>query len=256
MRNTCLAGVSPTVDGDPPGGRYDRRVSSPDERRDAIAQAAARARGCGRCPQLAATRTQVVFGSGDPDADLLVVADAPGREEDERGVSLLGRPRRVLDELLRETGIDPAAVWTTTALLCRPPDNRDPAPAELERCRAHLLAQVELVAPRVVCTLGTVATRVVRGVAEPILRVHGRTEVVELAGRRVRVLPVLHPAAALYRPQTLELLRRDLARLPGLLALPVPEQPRPVVVPPAAPLPPVAPDPAAGPPPDGQLGLF
>jgi uracil-DNA glycosylase len=198
----------------------------------------------------------VVFGSGPADADLVLVGEAPGRQEDLAGEPLLGRPRRTLDELLREAGIDPAGVFVTNALLCRPPDNRDPSPAELDRCREHLLRQLELVAPRVVCTLGTLPTRVLRGAPEPVLRVHGRPEVVELGTLAVRLLPLLHPAAALYRPQTLELLRRDLAQLPALLALPRPGPPEPVAVPPPGPLPPAGPDPEGDDPAGAQLGLF
>ncbi len=221
-------------------------MSSPDERRAALEQAAQDARGCVRCPQLAATRTQVVFGTGPVGAALALVAEAPGRQEDLQGTPLAGRASHVLDDLLRDVGIDPAAVFRTSALLCRPPDNRDPTPVELERCRSHLLAQLDLVGPRVVCTLGSVATRVLRGAADPILRVHGRAEVVELDGRRLRVLPLLHPAAALYQRETLEHLRADVARLPALLEL---APPGPVVLPHAASAP-------AGDPVDGQLDLF
>lgn len=160
---------------------------------------------------------------------------------------MLGRPRRVLDELLREAGIDPDGVFRTSVLLCRPPDNRDPTPGELERCRTHLLAQLDPVGPRVICTLGSVATRVLRGVADPILRVRGRTEVVELDGRRLRVLPLLHPAAALYQRETLEQLRADVAQLPALLEL---APPGPVTGQ-DAPTPAPASDPV-----EGQLDLF
>lgn len=255
---TPVCGTSPrrstdTVRRGAPVRGYHRAVSSPDERRGALELAAAEARSCVRCPQLAATRTQVVFGRGPVGAPLVLVGEAPGRQEDLQGAPLLGRARRTLDELLREVGIDPAGVYRTTALLCRPPDNRDPTPAELDRCRTHLLAQLDHVGPRVVCPLGSVATRLLRGAPDPILRVRGRPEVVEILGRHLRLLPLVDPAAALYRRETLEQLRADVALLPALLEL---APPGPVAAPgaPAPPLPPApVPDERPG---DGQLGLF
>jgi len=139
---------------------------------------------------------------------------------------------------------------------CRPPGNRDPHPAEIEACQAYLLRQVELIQPRVICTLGNFATKLLRGDPTGITRLHGRDEVRVIGVRAVRLYPIFHPAAALYTPANVEVLRTDFARLPELLALDPPPQPEraeePVVAveeeqPPvaAAPAPVAVPEPAA-----------
>lgn len=140
---------------------------------------------------------------------------------------------------------------------CRPPGNRDPLPGEIENCRSYMRTQLELIEPRVVCTLGNFATKLLRDDPTGITRVHGQAEVREVLGTRmVRMFPVHHPAAALYTPAMLETLRADFARLPELLALPVPEQRVTDADPPPAPEPvPAEPvvEPAAE---ASQLGLF
>ena len=227
-----------------------RCVTSAADRTEALAAAAREASACVRCAQLAAARTQVVFGTGAADAELMLVGEAPGRAEDEQGVPFAGRAGALLDELLAGIGLDPGAVFVTTALKCRPPGNRDALPGELANCQGWLHRQVELVRPRLVCALGNQATRLLRGGPEPVTRVRGRDEIRVVGGRAVRVLPLLHPAAALYAPPLLDALRADFARIPELLALPEPEQPGPPAVPEK---PPVSPDPPG---PDAQLGLF
>jgi uracil-DNA glycosylase family 4 len=108
---------------------------------------------------------------------------------------------------------------------CRPPGNRDPHPAEIEACEGYLIRQVELIEPRVICTLGNFATKLLRGDPTGITRLHGREEVRLVGGRAVRLYPIFHPAAALYTPANVEVLRQDFARLPELLALAPPPQP-------------------------------
>lgn len=108
---------------------------------------------------------------------------------------------------------------------CRPPGNRDPQPVEIENCQEYLMRQLELIEPRVVCTLGNFATKLLRGDPAGITRVHGTEEVRVLGRRAVRLYPLYHPAAALYTPRMLEVLREDFRRIPELLALPVPPQP-------------------------------
>ena len=209
----------------------------------------AEAAGCVRCAQLAETRTQVVLGAGDPDADLMFVGEAPGRGEDEHGVPLTGRAGTLLDELLESIGLARSQVFVTNCLLCRPPGNRDPLPQEAANCQLWLHAQLEQVRPKLVCPLGNHATRLVRGEPAGITQLHGRPEVRVVGPIAVRLLPLFHPAAALYTRPLLETLRADFARIPELLALPGPDQPRP----PEAPRePPPPPDAGA----DTQLGLF
>ena len=112
---------------------------------------------------------------------------------------------------------------------CRPPGNRDPHPAEIEACQEYLLRQVELIEPRVICTLGNFATKLLRGDPTGITRLHGREEVRAIGRRAVRLYPIFHPAAALYTPANVEVLRADFARLPELLALDLPPQPEPAL---------------------------
>src|SRR5271155_4427835 len=105
------------------------------ERREALKEVFAQARGCTRCAELAATRKTVVFGAGNADADLMFVGEAPGASEDEQGLPFVGRAGRLLDQLLEEIGLERAGVWICNVLKCRPPGNRDPLPAEIENCQ-------------------------------------------------------------------------------------------------------------------------
>jgi uracil-DNA glycosylase family 4 len=199
-------------------------VPTAEQRRAALRGCSDRARACTRCPALVESRTQVVFGTGDPDADLVFVGEAPGREEDRDGAPLVGRAARLLDELLATIGVARTDVFVCTLVRCRPPDNRDPTPVEIESCREWLIGTLEAVAPRVVCPLGNVATKLLRGDPAPITQVHGCAEVHALGPRTVRLYPLFHPASALYHRASVDLLRADVARLPDLLALPLPEQ--------------------------------
>jgi DNA polymerase len=182
--------------------------------------------GCTKC-RLAEGRTQVVFGVGDSNADLMFVGEAPGAREDEQGVPFVGQAGRLLDTLLGEIGLTRGEVFVTNVLRCRPPQNRDPLPSEIDNCQEYLFRSLELIQPRVVCTLGNFATKLLRGDQTGITRLHGREEIRRLGPRTVRLYPIYHPAAALYTPSMLETLRGDFARLPELLALPAPEQPEP-----------------------------
>jgi uracil-DNA glycosylase len=172
--------------------------------------------GCTRCP-LAGGRTQVVFGSGDPDADLMFVGEAPGFHEDKQGVPFVGAAGKLLDQLLAGIGLTRADVYVANVLKCRPPGNRDPLPEEIEACEAHLWRQIELIKPRVVATLGNFATKLLSGRPTGITRVHGQEQETTLGGRRVLLYPLYHPAAALYTPRMLDVLKSDFARLPELL---------------------------------------
>ena len=148
---------------------------------------------CQRCP-LARGRTTVVFGEGAPDADLMIVGEGPGREEDEQGRPFVGRSGKLLDRLLlEELGLPREAVYIANVVKCRPPNNRDPLPAEIEACQPWLDAQVELIAPRVVLTLGNFSTKLLLKTTDGINRTRGR---VYPWGTAVLV-PTFHPAAAL-----------------------------------------------------------
>src|SRR5918994_1785987 len=188
-------------------------MQSAADRREALKAVYEQARGCEKCPQLAATRTTVVFGSGNADADLMFVGEAPGANEDKQGLPFVGQAGRLLDTLLGEIGMSRSEVFVVNTLKCRPPGNRDPLPGEIDACQDYLFRQLELIEPRVVCTLGNFATKLLR--ADPatgITRLHGREEVRRIGPRAGRLYPLYHPAAALYTPSMLDILRPSLAR--------------------------------------------
>jgi uracil-DNA glycosylase len=199
-----------------------------EERREALKAVYQQARGCTKCPQLAATRTTVVFGNGNADADLMFIGEAPGANEDRQGLPFVGQAGKLLDTLLGDIGLARGDVFVANVLQCRPPGNRDPHPAEIEACQAYLLRKIELIEPRVICTLGNFATKLLRGDPKGITRLHGREEVRVIGRRAVRLYPLFHPAAALYTPANVEVLRADFQRIPELLALDPPPQPPPL----------------------------
>lgn len=166
----------------------------------------------------------MVFGSGHANAGLMLVGASPSISEDETGTPFDGAAGRLLDDLLGSIGLSRADVFLTHALKCRPPGNRDADLSEIARCRSYFEAQISLVRPRVVCTLGNFATRAVRG-SGSVAELHGRPEAVELGGCAVYLVPLLHPVAALYTQTMLSTLRSDVAALPELLARPALPQP-------------------------------
>ena len=192
--------------------------------------------GCTKC-RLAEGRTQVVFGSGHPQADLMFVGEAPGFHEDKQGVPFVGQAGKLLDKLLAGIGLTRSDVFVANVLKCRPPGNRDPQPDEIQACEAHLWKQIELIQPKVVATLGNFATKLLSGRQLGITRVHGQEQETTLGGNKVLLYPIYHPAAALYTPRMLEVLESDFRRLPELLGRalePVPE-PEPAFQPPTEP---------------------
>jgi uracil-DNA glycosylase len=172
--------------------------------------------GCTRCP-LAATRTQVVFGSGNPHAELMFVGEAPGFHEDQQGVPFVGQAGKLLERLLNGISLSRADIYVANVLKCRPPGNRDPHPEEIEACESHLFHQIELIQPTLVATLGNFATKLLSGKPTGITRVHGVEQEVTLGGNRVMLYPLFHPAAALYTPSMQKVLEQDFSRIPELL---------------------------------------
>ena len=147
---------------------------------------------------LAATRSTVVFGEGDPAADLLIVGEAPGAEEDRTGRPFVGRSGQLLDRLLaEEVGLDRGGCFIANVVKCRPPENRNPAKDEIAACRPWLEQQVALMTPKVVLTLGNFSSRLLLGTTEGITRLRGRAYEVELGGRIVALVPTFHLAAVL-----------------------------------------------------------
>jgi DNA polymerase len=165
---------------------------------------------CVRCP-LSEGRTNVVFGVGEPDAALMLVGEGPGRDEDLAGEPFVGRSGQLLDRLLRqEIGLERSQVYIANVVKCRPPGNRDPRPDEIASCRPYLEAQLDMVAPAVVVTLGNFATRLLLDTSEGIRRLRGRA----YPFRSGSLIPTYHPAAALRGGggEVLAEMRADLVR--------------------------------------------
>ena len=172
------------------------------ERREALKEVYLQAKGCVRCPELAATRKTVVFGAGNANADLMFVGEAPGASEDEQGVPFVGRAGKLLGTLLGEIGLQRADVFIGNVLQCRPPGNRDPLPIEIENCQEYLFRKIELIQPTVICTLGNFSTKLLRGDPTGITRLHGRDEVRVIGTRAVLkalLLALLEPTELLRR---------------------------------------------------------
>src|SRR3954451_21762201 len=214
-------------------------LPSADQRRAAVAVAEAVAAGteltayaveiagCTRC-RLSEGRTQVVFGAGNPDAELMFVGEAPGFHEAKQGFPFVGQAGKLLDQLLAQIGMARADVYIANVLKCRPPGNRDPQLDEIEACEAHLFKQIELIRPTIVATLGNFATKLLSGRQTGITKVHGQEQPTTIGGREVLLYPLYHPAAALYTPAMLKVLESDFARLPELVGralTPLPPEP-------------------------------
>jgi uracil-DNA glycosylase len=199
-------------------------VSSALERRELLKAVYEEARDCTRCP-LHQSRTTVVFGAGNANADLMFIGEAPGANEDRMGLPFVGQAGKLLDKLLDEIGLQRGDVFIANTLNCRPPDNRDPHPNEIQACHDYLLRQVALIEPIVICTLGNFSTKLLRSDMTGISKLHGHDEVRIVGSRAVRLYPLYHPAAALYTPSMLATLRADFQRIPDLLATGPPEQP-------------------------------
>jgi uracil-DNA glycosylase family 4 len=175
------------------------------------------------CP-LKEVRTKLVFGAGNANADLMFVGEAPGAQEDKQGLPFVGRAGQLLNQLLEEIGIQRSDVFITNVICCRPPGNRDPLPEEIEVCKPYLYKKIELIEPKVICTLGNFATKLLTGQPTGITKVHGRPQEREVAGRVIKLFPIFHPAAALRTDSVKQLLREDFAKLPELLAEPTEEK--------------------------------
>ena len=170
---------------------------------------------CTRCPLAEQGRTQVVFGVGDPAADLMFVGEGPGAEEDRLGEPFVGRSGQLLDKLVgEELGITRASVYIANVVKCRPPENRDPRPDEIAACRGWLERQIELIDPAVIVTLGKFAAQLLLDSKEGITRLRG--SVYPFGGRTL--VPTVHPAYALRGGATpMAQLRADLVRAKGVL---------------------------------------
>jgi len=176
---------------------------------------AARISECKRCP-LGDTRTQLVFGAGNPDAEIMMIGEAPGRLEDLKGEPFVGAAGRLLDELLSSIGLAREDIYIANILKCRPPNNRNPLDYEMEACSDILREQLSIIRPRVVVTLGNYATRFIMQTDKTITALRGTP--VTLG--RFTVLPVFHPAAAIYDASKRSVLSDDFKLIAGLVSIP------------------------------------
>ncbi|MDZ4170079.1 MAG: uracil-DNA glycosylase [Coriobacteriia bacterium] len=168
---------------------------------------------CRRCT-LAQTRTSLVFGSGNPAARVVIIGEAPGRNEDLKGEPFVGAAGKLLDELLAHAGMQRADVFIANVLKCRPPGNRDPLADEIETCTPFLREQIRVIAPDVLVTLGNFATRFILKTDASISQLRGQ---LAHAGR-FSVFPVYHPAAAIYDRTKRDVMFADFAALGELVA--------------------------------------
>ncbi len=167
---------------------------------------------CQRC-RLSSGRTQVVFGTGNPHADIMFVGEAPGFYEDKQGIPFVGAAGKLLNELLESVGLSRSNIYIANVIKCRPPDNRDPLPDEVDTCKPFLFQQIEAIKPKVVCTLGNFAMQTLLGKRIGIMKVRGQVFQVQ----DFFVFPLLHPAAALHQGNLNEPLREDFRKLKAFL---------------------------------------
>ena len=184
-----------------------------------LEQIRAQVQACRKCP-LADGRTQTVFGVGNPQARVLIVGEAPGKNEDLQGEPFVGAAGKYLNELLSYAGLKREDVFIANVLKCRPPGNRDPRPEEIQLCADYLREQTRTIDPEWIVTLGNFATKFILRTDVGITRLHGT---LQQAGR-FKVFPVFHPAAALYDGKKREALTNDFVTLGQLLQAPTEEQ--------------------------------
>jgi DNA polymerase len=168
---------------------------------------------CTRCKLHRLGRTQVVFGVGNPDASLMFVGEGPGADEDVQGVPFVGRAGQLLTKIIEAIGLDRSDVYIANVVKCRPPENRNPEPDEIETCGPFLLRQIDAVAPRVIVALGTFATKTLLATDDPISRLRGRV----FPYRGAQLVPTFHPAFLLRSPDRKRDVWEDMKKVRTLL---------------------------------------
>ncbi len=167
---------------------------------------------CCSC-ELCNTRINFVFGSGNANASILLIGEAPGRNEDLQGKPFVGQAGKLLDDLLEGIGLTRNEVFIANVLKCRPPANRDPALTEINTCKQYLFEQIEIIDPAIICTMGRYSTQLVLNTTEGITKLRGN--IFKINGRLI--LPINHPAAALYAPSRMQILKEDFNRIKSVL---------------------------------------
>ena len=168
---------------------------------------------CTKCP-LHEGRTHTVPGAGDPDADILFIGEAPGQREDEQGLPFVGRSGQLLEELLKTINLTRNDVFIANVIKCRPPNNRNPEPQEIDACNPYITAQIDVLDPLMIVTLGKFGMQMFFPNERSITKIHGK----ERYGTRRVYYPLYHPAYALRQQSAKVELFEDFARIPDLLA--------------------------------------
>jgi DNA polymerase len=163
---------------------------------------------CKKC-SLGETRTNFVFGSGNSCAQIIFIGEAPGKNEDLQGKPFVGQAGKLLDSLLESIGFTRSDVFIANVLKCRPPQNRDPEVSEINLCKGYLFEQIEIIDPAIICTMGRYSTQLILDTTNGINTLRGK---VFKVGSRI-IIPINHPAAALYTPSRLSLLKDDFLRI-------------------------------------------
>ncbi|MEM1520090.1 MAG: type-4 uracil-DNA glycosylase [Candidatus Korarchaeum sp.] len=184
-----------------------------------LEEIAERIRRCEKCP-LHISRKRAVPGEGSEDSRIMFIGEAPGRNEDEMGRPFVGAAGKLLEELLASVGLRRGEIFITNVVKCRPPNNRDPEPEEIEACLPYLIEQVSVIDPDVIVALGRHSAGVLLGRigGVSIMRVRGRVHEVEVFGKLRKVMPTLHPAAALYNPKLRSLIEEDFEELRRMIS--------------------------------------
>jgi DNA polymerase len=168
---------------------------------------------CTRCKLHRLGRTQVVFGIGNPDASLMFVGEGPGADEDVQGVPFVGRAGQLLTKIIEAIGLERSEVYIANVVKCRPPENRNPEPDEIETCQPFLFRQIDAVAPKVIVALGTFAAKTLLATNDPISRLRGRV----FPYRGAQLVPTFHPAFLLRSPDRKRDVWEDMKKVRALL---------------------------------------
>jgi DNA polymerase len=183
-----------------------------EEKREKLKEFFLNIRECRECI-LHSTRNKFVFGSGSAEAKIMFVGEAPGKNEDLQGLPFVGRAGDILDKLLATIDMKRNEVFIANVLKCRPPENRDPQVEEISICKDYLFKQIDIIDPRIICTLGKYSTQLILDTKQGITGLRGK--VFQRDGRLV--LPINHPAAVLYTPSRMEKLKEDFSRIKKLI---------------------------------------
>lgn len=168
------------------------------------------------CPELRAQATQLVLGDGNPDADIVFIGEAPGKNEDEQGLPFVGAAGKFLDEMLASVGMERNDVYITNIVKYRPPNNRDPSPEEKKAFWSYLVKQLQIIEPKIIITLGRHSMEnFLPGMF--ISKIHGKPKRVQFGDKKVVIVPLYHPAAALYNGSLRSVLLDDFGRIPEII---------------------------------------